>query len=232
MCVLPPAGPGGGNQPLLRFLLHLLAVPLSFRATRRPPHAVLLLYAHPHPDATSARDHRHRQRGGEQRSDRVAETEPGIQHGPPHVHSCKSGRFICLFPCLTVCISVIFSVNDFLNELLFFERVSNPLILLSHQSCLFSPTLQSGAGLLHGFVERPKQRRHRCKDPTKLDINSLTGEERVPVVHRGTGRRVGKTQTTHRAHKQQLVRIIKIYSVVGNGYKKRLIIIRHHQCSQ
>uniref|UniRef100_A0A8D3E6L6 Chromodomain helicase DNA binding protein 6 n=1 Tax=Scophthalmus maximus TaxID=52904 RepID=A0A8D3E6L6_SCOMX len=36
---------------------------------------------------------------------------------------------------------------------------------------------------------RPKQRRHRCKDPTKLDINSLTGEERVPVVHRGTGRR-------------------------------------------
>uniref|UniRef100_A0AAY4EW90 DNA helicase n=1 Tax=Denticeps clupeoides TaxID=299321 RepID=A0AAY4EW90_9TELE len=35
----------------------------------------------------------------------------------------------------------------------------------------------------------PQQRRHRCKDPTKLDINSLTGEERVPVVHRGTGRR-------------------------------------------
>uniref|UniRef100_A0A669D2Y8 Chromodomain helicase DNA binding protein 6 n=1 Tax=Oreochromis niloticus TaxID=8128 RepID=A0A669D2Y8_ORENI len=52
-------------------------------------------------------------------------------------------------------------------------------------------TVQSGAGLLHGFVERPKQRRHRCKDPTKLDINSLTGEERVPVVHRGTGRRLG-----------------------------------------
>ncbi|KAM4613254.1 chromodomain-helicase-DNA-binding protein 6 isoform 2-T3 [Polymixia lowei] len=49
----------------------------------------------------------------------------------------------------------------------------------------------SGAGLLHSFVERPKQRRHRCKDPTKLDVNSLTGEERVPVVHRGTGRRLG-----------------------------------------
>uniref|UniRef100_A0A7N5ZUI3 DNA helicase n=1 Tax=Anabas testudineus TaxID=64144 RepID=A0A7N5ZUI3_ANATE len=46
---------------------------------------------------------------------------------------------------------------------------------------------------LPGFshVGRPKQRRHRCKDPTKLDINSLTGEERVPVVHRGTGRRLG-----------------------------------------
>lgn len=42
-------------------------------------------------------------------------------------------------------------------------------------------------------MERPKQRRHRCKDPTKLDINSLTGEERVPVVHKGTGRRVRHT---------------------------------------
>lgn len=44
-------------------------------------------------------------------------------------------------------------------------------------------------------MERPKQRRHRCKDPTKLDINSLTGEERVPVVHRGTGRRVKNTHS-------------------------------------
>lgn len=40
------------------------------------------------------------------------------------------------------------------------------------------------------FIEKPKQRRQRCKDPSKLDINSLTGEERVPVVHKGTGRRV------------------------------------------
>ncbi|XP_059426467.1 chromodomain-helicase-DNA-binding protein 6-like isoform X3 [Carassius carassius] len=47
------------------------------------------------------------------------------------------------------------------------------------------------ANLLHSFLERPKQRRHRCKDPSKLDINSLTGEERVPVVHRNTGRRLG-----------------------------------------
>ncbi|KAG7326696.1 hypothetical protein KOW79_010097 [Hemibagrus wyckioides] len=47
------------------------------------------------------------------------------------------------------------------------------------------------ASMLHSFAERPKQRRHRCKDPTKLDVNSLTGEERVPVVHRNTGRRLG-----------------------------------------
>ncbi|XP_064024033.1 chromodomain-helicase-DNA-binding protein 6 isoform X2 [Pogoniulus pusillus] len=41
------------------------------------------------------------------------------------------------------------------------------------------------------FSDKPKQRRQRCKDPSKLDINSLTGEERVPVVHKGTGRRLG-----------------------------------------
>ncbi|XP_056607455.1 chromodomain-helicase-DNA-binding protein 6 isoform X3 [Triplophysa dalaica] len=52
------------------------------------------------------------------------------------------------------------------------------------------PSSQS-ASMLHSFLDRPKQRRHRCKDPTKLDINSLTGEERVPVVHRSTGRRLG-----------------------------------------
>uniref|UniRef100_A0A8C8AWJ3 Chromodomain helicase DNA binding protein 6 n=1 Tax=Otus sunia TaxID=257818 RepID=A0A8C8AWJ3_9STRI len=44
---------------------------------------------------------------------------------------------------------------------------------------------------LQNFSDKPKQRRQRCKDPSKLDINSLTGEERVPVVHKGTGRRLG-----------------------------------------
>uniref|UniRef100_A0A8C3XT88 Chromodomain helicase DNA binding protein 6 n=1 Tax=Chelydra serpentina TaxID=8475 RepID=A0A8C3XT88_CHESE len=49
-------------------------------------------------------------------------------------------------------------------------------------------SLQTG---LQSFSDKPKQRRQRCKDPSKLDINSLTGEERVPVVHKGTGRRLG-----------------------------------------
>ncbi|KAK2915525.1 chromodomain-helicase-DNA-binding protein 6 isoform X2 [Channa argus] len=75
------------------------------------------------------------------------------------------------------------------------EAASKGLIEWLRQNPSYSMDLpgftHSGAGLLHGFVERPKQRRHRCKDPTKLDINSLTGEERVPVVHRGTGRRLG-----------------------------------------
>ncbi|KAM9408149.1 chromodomain-helicase-DNA-binding protein 6 [Pholidichthys leucotaenia] len=75
------------------------------------------------------------------------------------------------------------------------EAASKGLIEWLRQNPGYSMDLpaftHSGAGLLHSFVERPKQRRHRCKDPTKLDINSLTGEERVPVVHRGTGRRLG-----------------------------------------
>ncbi|XP_028263102.1 chromodomain-helicase-DNA-binding protein 6 isoform X2 [Parambassis ranga] len=75
------------------------------------------------------------------------------------------------------------------------EAASKGLIEWLRQNPGYSMELpgfaHAGAGLLHGFVERPKQRRHRCKDPTKLDINSLTGEERVPVVHRGTGRRLG-----------------------------------------
>uniref|UniRef100_A0A8D3DIC3 Chromodomain helicase DNA binding protein 6 n=1 Tax=Scophthalmus maximus TaxID=52904 RepID=A0A8D3DIC3_SCOMX len=74
------------------------------------------------------------------------------------------------------------------------EAASKGLIEWLRQNPGYSmdlPTFAHVTGLLHGFVERPKQRRHRCKDPTKLDINSLTGEERVPVVHRGTGRRLG-----------------------------------------
>uniref|UniRef100_A0AAX7TZW7 DNA helicase n=1 Tax=Astatotilapia calliptera TaxID=8154 RepID=A0AAX7TZW7_ASTCA len=71
------------------------------------------------------------------------------------------------------------------------EAAGKGLIEWLRQNPGYTMDLPSGAGLLHGFVERPKQRRHRCKDPTKLDINSLTGEERVPVVHRGTGRRLG-----------------------------------------
>eukprot|EP00062_Callorhinchus_milii_P025224 gi/632985974/ref/XP_007909983.1/ PREDICTED: chromodomain-helicase-DNA-binding protein 6-like isoform X3 [Callorhinchus milii] len=47
------------------------------------------------------------------------------------------------------------------------------------------------AAIIHGISDRPKQRRHRCKDPSKLDINTLTGEERVPVIHRGSGRKLG-----------------------------------------
>uniref|UniRef100_A0A8V5GTN2 Uncharacterized protein n=1 Tax=Melopsittacus undulatus TaxID=13146 RepID=A0A8V5GTN2_MELUD len=38
---------------------------------------------------------------------------------------------------------------------------------------------------------RPKQKRHRCRNPNKLDINSLTGEERVQLINRRNARKVG-----------------------------------------
>uniref|UniRef100_A0A670JCV1 Chromodomain helicase DNA binding protein 9 n=1 Tax=Podarcis muralis TaxID=64176 RepID=A0A670JCV1_PODMU len=37
---------------------------------------------------------------------------------------------------------------------------------------------------------RPKQKRHRCRNPNKLDINSLTGEERVQLINRRNARKV------------------------------------------
>lgn len=42
------------------------------------------------------------------------------------------------------------------------------------------------------FSDKPKQRRPRCKEPGKLDISSLGGEERVPAVPKEPGLRVGR----------------------------------------
>uniref|UniRef100_A0A9L0IXL0 BRK domain-containing protein n=1 Tax=Equus asinus TaxID=9793 RepID=A0A9L0IXL0_EQUAS len=39
--------------------------------------------------------------------------------------------------------------------------------------------------------QKPKQKRHRCRNPNKLDINTLTGEERVPVVNKRNGKKMG-----------------------------------------
>uniref|UniRef100_A0A673JTU8 Chromodomain-helicase-DNA-binding protein 9-like n=1 Tax=Sinocyclocheilus rhinocerous TaxID=307959 RepID=A0A673JTU8_9TELE len=38
--------------------------------------------------------------------------------------------------------------------------------------------------------DRPKQKRHRCRNPNKIDINSLTGEERVQIINRRNARKV------------------------------------------
>uniref|UniRef100_A0A8C7V1Y5 Chromodomain helicase DNA binding protein 7 n=1 Tax=Oncorhynchus mykiss TaxID=8022 RepID=A0A8C7V1Y5_ONCMY len=45
--------------------------------------------------------------------------------------------------------------------------------------------------LLSSQFPKPKQKRHRCRNPNKIDINTLTGEERVPVVNRRNGRKMG-----------------------------------------
>uniref|UniRef100_A0A2I3G2W6 Chromodomain helicase DNA binding protein 7 n=1 Tax=Nomascus leucogenys TaxID=61853 RepID=A0A2I3G2W6_NOMLE len=41
------------------------------------------------------------------------------------------------------------------------------------------------------ITQKPKQKRHRCRNPNKLDINTLTGEERVPVVNKRNGKKMG-----------------------------------------
>uniref|UniRef100_A0A8C8UDK7 Chromodomain helicase DNA binding protein 7 n=1 Tax=Peromyscus maniculatus bairdii TaxID=230844 RepID=A0A8C8UDK7_PERMB len=41
------------------------------------------------------------------------------------------------------------------------------------------------------MTQKPKQKRHRCRNPNKLDINTLTGEERVPVVNKRNGKKMG-----------------------------------------
>ncbi|KAJ0058954.1 hypothetical protein NL108_003289, partial [Boleophthalmus pectinirostris] len=50
----------------------------------------------------------------------------------------------------------------------------------------FTPT---DAEMLLSQFSKPKQKRHRCRNPNKIDINTLTGEERVPVVNRRNGRK-------------------------------------------
>uniref|UniRef100_A0A8C5B7V1 Chromodomain helicase DNA binding protein 7 n=1 Tax=Gadus morhua TaxID=8049 RepID=A0A8C5B7V1_GADMO len=45
--------------------------------------------------------------------------------------------------------------------------------------------------LMMSQLSKPKQKRHRCRNPNKIDINTLTGEERVPVVNRRNGRKMG-----------------------------------------
>lgn len=54
-----------------------------------------------------------------------------------------------------------------------------------------SSLLQKNDELLMSQFSKPKQKRHRCRNPNKIDINTLTGEERVPVVNRRNGRKVG-----------------------------------------
>lgn len=39
------------------------------------------------------------------------------------------------------------------------------------------------------FSDKPKPRRQRCKDPSKMDVGILTGEERISVSNKDTGQR-------------------------------------------
>uniref|UniRef100_A0A8C3RE46 Chromodomain helicase DNA binding protein 7 n=1 Tax=Cyanoderma ruficeps TaxID=181631 RepID=A0A8C3RE46_9PASS len=50
-------------------------------------------------------------------------------------------------------------------------------------------SFQKSADVLFSPFQKPKQKRHRCRNPNKLDINTLTGEERVPVVNKRNGKK-------------------------------------------
>lgn len=62
-----------------------------------------------------------------------------------------------------------------------------------HYKAMPFSSFQKSADVLFSPFQKPKQKRHRCRNPNKLDINTLTGEERVPVVNKRNGKKV-KTQ--------------------------------------
>ncbi|XP_060056944.1 chromodomain-helicase-DNA-binding protein 7 isoform X3 [Erinaceus europaeus] len=62
------------------------------------------------------------------------------------------------------------------------------LLFMSHKRTSLS---SKNADVLFSSFQKPKQKRHRCRNPNKLDINTLTGEERVPVVNKRNGKKMG-----------------------------------------
>uniref|UniRef100_A0A8D2ML57 Chromodomain helicase DNA binding protein 7 n=1 Tax=Zonotrichia albicollis TaxID=44394 RepID=A0A8D2ML57_ZONAL len=68
------------------------------------------------------------------------------------------------------------------------ECVSS-LILSLKKHIVFAQPGFSFADVLFSPFQKPKQKRHRCRNPNKLDINTLTGEERVPVVNKRNGKK-------------------------------------------
>uniref|UniRef100_A0A667YJZ2 Chromodomain helicase DNA binding protein 7 n=1 Tax=Myripristis murdjan TaxID=586833 RepID=A0A667YJZ2_9TELE len=72
----------------------------------------------------------------------------------------------------------------------------------------YTQTFHLSEELLLSQFSKPKQKRHRCRNPNKIDINTLTGDERVPVVNRRNGRKVLSSN-------QFLIQIVKLqlYSI-------------------
>lgn len=55
----------------------------------------------------------------------------------------------------------------------------------------FIPSVNKMQMQFHFQDGRPKQKRHRCRNPNKIDVNSLTGEERVQIINRRNARKIG-----------------------------------------
>ena len=63
---------------------------------------------------------------------------------------------------------------------------------------------------------RPKQKRHRCRNPNKIDVNSLTGEERVQIINRRNARKVGVMCAMESHQHAQLLPCLRGSEITGN----------------
>uniref|UniRef100_A0A6I8Q0K5 Chromodomain-helicase-DNA-binding protein 8 n=1 Tax=Xenopus tropicalis TaxID=8364 RepID=A0A6I8Q0K5_XENTR len=89
------------------------------------------------------------------------------------------------------------------------------------------------ADMLFSHFQKPKQKRHRCRNPNKLDINTLTGDERVPVVNKRNGKKVydmssflqylAKSQILHLLTSFTLLRFRSIFGFVPESMFDRLL---------
>lgn len=73
--------------------------------------------------------------------------------------------------------------------------------------------------MLFSPFQKPKQKRHRCRNPNKLDINTLTGDERVPVVNKRNGKKV-MFSVSHR--KKNISKLVSSYSVSNILYTLKI----------
>uniref|UniRef100_A0A9J7X2Q7 Chromodomain helicase DNA binding protein 9 n=1 Tax=Cyprinus carpio carpio TaxID=630221 RepID=A0A9J7X2Q7_CYPCA len=79
-------------------------------------------------------------------------------------------------------------------DLLFMNRNRPPVMpeqMAIHKNKFLIITFLQSANNLQFQDGKPKQKRHRCRNPNKIDINSLTGEERVQIINRRNARKIG-----------------------------------------
>lgn len=81
--------------------------------------------------------------------------------------------------------------------------------------------------MLFSPFQKPKQKRHRCRNPNKLDINTLTGEERVPVVNKRNGKKV-KIKLVQQSCLILSLHVESRLSIPSFLFKRSLIVWHRH----
>lgn len=99
----------------------------------------------------------------------------GVAEPAPHLHCRYTKLCTSKYPPLP------FGIGTGETPVQYWQGSSNPFLSFS---------LQKNEDHLLSPFQKPKQKRHRCRNPNKIDINTLTGEERVPVVNRRNGKKV------------------------------------------